>query len=50
MAALLFLLVMHSPRQAMLGTAVVAAGVPVFKLFSRSRHQAVHTAEVLEEV
>src|SRR5436190_12613828 len=35
MSALLVLLVLHSPREALLGTAVVAAGLPVYTLFQR---------------
>jgi hypothetical protein len=32
---LLVLLVMHNPMQAMLGTLVVAAGLPVYSLLQR---------------
>jgi len=35
MSALLVLLVLHSPREAILGTAVVAAGLPVYAVFQR---------------
>jgi basic amino acid/polyamine antiporter, APA family len=35
MFALLVLLALHSPREAILGTAVVAAGLPVYALFQR---------------
>ena len=35
MAMLLVLLAVHSPREALLGTAVVAAGVPVYSVFQR---------------
>ena len=35
MSALLVLLVLHSPREALLGTAVVTAGLPVYTLFQR---------------
>jgi hypothetical protein len=35
MSALLVLLVLHSPREALLGTAVVAAGLPVYSVLQR---------------
>jgi basic amino acid/polyamine antiporter, APA family len=35
MSALLVLLALHSPREAVLGTAVVAAGLPVYTVFQR---------------
>jgi len=35
MSALLVLLALHSPREALLGTAVVAAGLPVYSVFRR---------------
>jgi APA family basic amino acid/polyamine antiporter len=35
MAMLLVLLAVHSPREALLGTAVVAAGLPVYSVFQR---------------
>ena len=45
MSALLVLLVLHSPQEALLGTAVVAAGLPVYTLFQRKTARAnfVHT-------
>ena len=49
MAALLFLLLMHSPRQALLGATVVLAGLPVYKLFSRSHQSHTHARKILEE-
>lgn len=49
MTALLFLLLMHSPRQALLGTAVVLAGLPVYKLFSRSHDPHARAREILKE-
>ena len=35
MSMLLVLLAVHSPRQALLGTAVVVAGLPVYSVFQR---------------
>jgi APA family basic amino acid/polyamine antiporter len=35
MSMLLVLLAVHSPREALLGTAVVAAGLPVYSIFQR---------------
>ena len=50
MTALLFLLVMHSPRQALFGAAVVAAGLPVYKFFAQTRHSSSREREILEKV
>ena len=50
MTALLVLLAFHSPRQALLGTAVVAAGLPVYKVFAHSNHSTPRAREVLEKV
>jgi basic amino acid/polyamine antiporter, APA family len=35
MSALLVMLALHSPREALLGTVVVAAGLPVYRVFQR---------------
>jgi APA family basic amino acid/polyamine antiporter len=40
MSALLVLLALHSPREALLGTAVVTAGLPVYTLFQRKAARA----------
>jgi hypothetical protein len=37
---LLVLLALHSPREALLGTAVVTAGLPVYTLFQRKAARA----------
>lgn len=49
MTALLFLLLMHSPRQALLGAAVVLAGLPVYKFFNRSHESHPRAREILKE-
>jgi basic amino acid/polyamine antiporter, APA family len=48
---LLILLAVHSPRQALLGTAVVLLGLPVYRMFHRSStHDVPHPSEILKEV
>ena len=50
-ALLLVLLAVHSPREALLGTAVVLAGLPVYRLFRRdSVPVPPRTSQVAEEV
>jgi APA family basic amino acid/polyamine antiporter len=48
---LLILLALRSPRQAMLGTAVVLTGLPVYKLFQRcSNAEMMHRSAAVEEI
>jgi len=48
---LLIMLALHSPRQAILGTAVVLMGVPVYKLFHRSSNaEMLHRSTAVEEI
>ena len=48
-AGLLLLLASGSPRQALLGVAAVAAGLPVYYIFSRRRRPRARVADALEE-
>jgi basic amino acid/polyamine antiporter, APA family len=47
MSLLLLLLALHSPRQALLGTAVVLAGLPVYSAFQRKGTMRASTADEL---
>jgi hypothetical protein len=47
MSLLLMLLALHSPRQALLGTAVVLAGLPVYSAFQRKGTIRASTADEL---